>query len=70
MKRTALAAFPRCEVASLYGEQWVGFLCRTTDQDPVVRETAGQLALAAYQANVEPRRVIEGARRWIEKHHA
>lgn len=40
LKRVALAAFPREQVASLYGEDWAAFLnqtCKRRDFSPLVR---------------------------------
>lgn len=42
LKRVALAAFPREQVASLYGEAWAAFLgqtCRRRDFSPLVQVT-------------------------------
>lgn len=40
LKRVALAAFPREQVASLYGEEWAAFLsqtCRRRDFSPLIQ---------------------------------
>ncbi len=70
LKRTALAAYSRSEVAALHGDEWIAFLCRSADNDPVVEEAAPDLAAAAYAPDADGRRLLESARRWIEVHRA
>ena len=62
LKRVALAAFARHEVASLYGRQWVDFLNATCEgagfgadlyEDPEAEGSA---------------QLVHSARRWISKH--
>ena len=69
VKRTALAAYPRAEVASLAGADWSEFLVRTADDDPLVRDKAGAIAAAAYRPT-DPQEIVEAARRWIRTHRA
>lgn len=62
LKRVALAAFPREQVASLYGEEWAAFLrrsCAQGDFSPLVR------ALPDARAGDEVRRL---AATWIRGH--
>ncbi|MCZ6852726.1 MAG: DUF4381 domain-containing protein [Gammaproteobacteria bacterium] len=70
LKRTALAAYPRGQVAPLYGAEWADFLLSTSGDDPAIKETASLLATAAYRAGVDGAALIEPARRWIEVHRA
>ena len=70
LKRTALVAYPRAEVASLYGAAWAAFLCRSAGNDPVVEGSAEELAAAAYRADVDGAALVASARRWIEVHGA
>ena len=70
LKRAALVAYPRNEVAALHGNEWVAFLCRSAGNDPVVEEAASDLAAAAYAPDADGRRLLEPARRWIEVHRA
>lgn len=70
IKRTALVAYPRAEVANLYGSQWATFLRQSAGNDPVVEKAAGDLASAAYRVNVDGGKLIEPARRWIQVHRA
>lgn len=70
LKRTALAAYPRPQVASLYGAAWARFLCESSRQDPEVAAAAQQLAAAAYRQDIDGRELIRPARRWIEAHRA
>jgi hypothetical protein len=62
LKRVALAAFPREQVASLYGEAWAAFLhqtCRRRDFSPLVQ------APPDTTADKEARRL---AATWIRHH--
>jgi len=69
LKRTALAAYPRQQVASLHGKQWAFFLCQSSNQDPEIEAVADQLARVAYRREIETATLIAPARRWIENHH-
>ncbi len=80
LKCTALSAFPRAQVASLFGHDWVVFLEQTSarafssdnTRNPLAEsESALQLfAKAAYVKEIDVARLIAAARRWIECHHA
>jgi hypothetical protein len=70
VKRTALAAYPREQVASLYGADWAAFLRRSAGNDPVVAAGAESLASAAYRADAHGQTLVEPARRWIRVHRA
>ncbi len=70
LKRTALAAYPRDQVANLYGAAWAHFLRETASNDPEVGEAAEQLATAAYRPAVDGAGLIGPARRWIKVHRA
>lgn len=69
LRRTALAAFPRAEVATLTGDAWAGFLDRTGG-------AFGSLAPAIAAAPYKPPAAYDGAavtaaaRAWIRGHHA
>jgi len=69
LKRTALVAFPRNEVASLYGKDWAKFLCVSCDYDPAVEYVVMDLASAAYRRDLDGRTLIAAAKRWVEIHH-
>ena len=73
VRRTALAAFPREQVAPLTGSSWLAFLDRTCDETEFSRGAGRWLAWAPY-APAEPRDSqcsppIELIRRWIRGHH-
>lgn len=70
LKRTALVAYPRPTVASLYGPDWARFLCESTSNDPDVAAAAERLATAAYRVDVDAQALIAPARRWIKLHRA
>ncbi len=68
VKRTALAAYPRSQVAHLAGTQWQDFLAHSCGDDPQVVAAAPLLARAAYLKDPDPDALVEPALRWIEKH--
>ena len=76
LKRTALAAFPRSQVASLYGQAWADFLIDTSGNDPLVQSKALELATAAYRrrgaayggGGDDGAPLFEAAKRWIKQH--
>ncbi|MCR9186613.1 MAG: DUF4381 domain-containing protein [Halieaceae bacterium] len=68
LKRTALGAYPRHDVAALQGAAWADFLCRSSGNHPEVRAAASALAQAAYVPPVSDPQLIAAARRWIEVH--
>lgn len=70
VKRAALAAFPRKDVAALHGDAWAQFLGDSSGNDRRVREAAGRLAAAAYRPDANGVPLIEPARRWVRRHRA
>jgi predicted negative regulator of RcsB-dependent stress response len=62
LKRVALAAFPREEVASLYGDAWTAFLHVTCPREDF------QALLNADAASAADTRLIELASTWIRDH--
>lgn len=78
LKRTALSAFPREEVAALTGAPWLAFLDRTGGGGAAFASEEGALLeAAAYRAvsedQLEAARVRQAAElveRWIEHHRA
>ncbi len=68
LKRTALVAYPRTEVASLYGAEWADFLRRSCPRDRVVDESADALATVAYRRHADVDALVRPARRWIRRH--
>jgi len=70
LKRTALAAYPRSQVASLSGSEWAEFLIASTNEDRQIAEAAERLAGAAYRPDADGRVLSAPARRWIRKHRA
>jgi uncharacterized protein DUF4381 len=74
MRRTALAAFPREQIAPLSGTAWLAFLDQTSDGTEFSQGNGQWLASAPY-ARIGPdasqrSALIELARRWIRGHHA
>ena len=70
LKRTALVAYPRADVAALYGKDWAKFLSETADNDAKIADAADLLATAAYRPDADPEALAKPARRWIRRHRA
>lgn len=77
VKRTALSAYPRAEVASLAGDAWLGFLDGSIGSTEFTRGQGRTLAHLAYAPSAEAtlsRDEVSGllriVRRWIRKHRA
>jgi len=76
LKRTALAAWPRADVASLAGARWIDFLRAHGGGAELLPAMTTLLADAEYRApqavatwsSDEARAAAAAARRWIEKH--
>ena len=73
LKRTALAVFPRDEVASLSGEAWLGFLDSTAGSTLFSSGPGRVLADLPYRAEAsapagEMRELLTISKRWIRKH--
>lgn len=69
VRKTALEAFPRVEVAGLYGEEWLAFLDDTCDGAKFVDGPGQFVAHAPYQ-RTEPvsQAGIDAVRYWIAHH--
>lgn len=70
LKQTALAVYPRTEIASLHGEDWARFLSESASNDAEVGRSAMDLATASYQPGADGRKLVSPARRWIRIHRA
>ena len=70
IKRTALVAYPRAQVANLYGSAWAEFLRESSGNDRRVSEAAQLLATAAYRRDAAGEALVPPARRWIKVHRA
>jgi hypothetical protein len=70
LKRTAMVAYPRRDVAGLYGAEWARFLTESTGNDRQVADAAEALAAAAYRPDADPSALSRPARRWIRLHRA
>jgi hypothetical protein len=70
LKRTALAAYPRQQVASLSGKDWAQFLKESANNDRQIADAAETLAAAAYRPDADGRELSAPARRWIRLHRA
>jgi len=70
LKRTALVAYPREDVAALYGDDWAGFLKQSAGNDRQIADAADRLAAAAYRPDADGSVLTEPASRWIRLHRA
>ncbi len=75
LRRTALAAFPRADVASLYGDDWLAFLDKAIGGTEFSRGLGRILTVAPYGTGdappVEQRHaLVAQARRWVKSHDA
>ena len=73
VRRTALAAFPRQQVAQLTGPAWLDFLDRSYGGTEFSQGVGRSLEVAAYQPpglRYDQLPLIELIRRWIKVHHA
>ena len=77
LKRTALAGFPREEVAGLSGADWLAFLDRTGGGTDFSSGPASVIAIAPYRSGVadglspdQQDAVLASARRWVRRHRA
>jgi len=70
LKRTALAAYSREQVANLYGAEWARFLRESSSSDRLVSNNAEALGNAAYQKDANGADLLAPARRWIKVHRA
>ncbi len=68
LKRAALAAWPRAEVASLTGADWLAFLDRTARSDVFTRGAGRDLETLAFGGAGDRQAVLTAARRWIRRH--
>ena len=70
LKRTALVAYPRRDVASIFGKDWAEFLTESANDDKQIAAAAESLAAAAYRPDAIGDELVQAARRWIRLHHA
>ena len=70
LKQTALVAYPREDVAALYGDDWAQFLKDSSGNDRQVTDAADMLAAAAYRPDADGADLARPASRWIRLHRA
>lgn len=70
LKRTALAVYPRDDVAALYGADWAQFLKDSSGNDRQIADAADMLAAAAYRPDADGADLARPASRWIRLHRA
>ncbi|QFT72969.1 DUF4381 domain-containing protein [Ruegeria sp. THAF33] len=68
LRRTALVAYPRRQVAGIHGDDWLNFLSQTSDENPFLSE-AGQTLIDAPYKDLPPNRALtQLARHWVKSH--
>lgn len=71
LKRVALVAYPRHEVASLTGSAWSAFLDHAAATSDFTRGPAIGLERAAFGAPVgDGQAILTAARRWVRRHRS
>ncbi|MEO0977581.1 MAG: DUF4381 domain-containing protein [Pseudomonadota bacterium] len=68
VRRTALAAYPRSSVASLFGETWLAFLDKAYGGNGFSNGPGKVLATAPYQGETADEPLKQLVKVWIEKH--
>ncbi|WP_108858576.1 DUF4381 domain-containing protein [Ruegeria sp. Alg231-54] len=68
LRRTALVAYPRREVAALHGEDWTNFLNQTSDNVSFTDGRSRQLLEAPYRDVKAGPDLKNLARNWIKSH--
>ena len=68
LRRTALAAFPRAQVAGLIGADWLRFLDHSFGGTGFANGAGRALTTAPYQGGEPDRVLTDLARRWITTH--
>lgn len=68
IRRSALAGFPREDVASLHGEDWLSFLAETYPGPALQGKTAETLLTAPYRDVPADGDLVDFARDWISRH--
>ncbi|MEO1458116.1 MAG: DUF4381 domain-containing protein [Pseudomonadota bacterium] len=70
LRRTALTAFARADVASLHGDAWLAFLDRAYGGTEFTAGAGRALATAPYRASAPVPGLADLARRWVRAHKA
>jgi hypothetical protein len=68
LKRAALVAWPRAEVASLTGEEWRAFLDRSARMDAFTRGAGRDLEALTFGGGGDVPGVLAAAKSWIRRH--
>ncbi|TAJ87400.1 DUF4381 domain-containing protein [Reyranella sp.] len=68
LKRAALAAWPRTEVASLTGTDWLAFLDRTARTNVFTQGAGRDLEAMAFGGAGDKQAVLTAARSWVRRH--
>ena len=68
LRRTALSAFPRAEVAGLYGDAWLGFLDRAYGGTGFRDGPGRAIALAPYAPREPSADLAPHAAAWVRRH--
>ncbi|MEM1235711.1 MAG: DUF4381 domain-containing protein [Pseudomonadota bacterium] len=69
LRQTALAAYPRSQVAGLYGQDWLEFLKATSNDSRFLGDAGQALVTAPYAGSAAlPDATLGLVRHWIRRH--
>lgn len=68
LRQTALAAYPRTQVAGLYGKDWLNFLEQSAENVDFSGEEGAALLRAPYHETPSNLQLTDLARHWIKTH--
>ena len=68
LRRTALAAFPRTQVAGLFGNDWLSFLRQSSGNIKFSKTARRSLLEAPYRSGLSDPELTQLARDWIKSH--
>ncbi|MEW2916316.1 DUF4381 domain-containing protein [Ruegeria sp. ANG10] len=68
LRRTALVAYPRAQVAGLQGQEWINFLQQTAEKMPISPSASRLLLEGPYRISPSSQELSHMARVWIQTH--
>lgn len=68
LRRTALVAYPRKQVAGIHGDDWLNFLSQTSDDNSFLSNIGQTLIDAPYKDLPPNRALTQLARHWVKSH--
>ncbi|WP_299637733.1 DUF4381 domain-containing protein [uncultured Ruegeria sp.] len=68
LRRTALVAYPRKQVAGIHGDDWLNFLSQTSDDTNFLSDIGQSLIEAPYKDLPPNRALAQLAQHWVKSH--